>query len=167
MLIIRLRQQLKTIASNDRMTDELRKWKYLGQATVISLRYCWFLRIMTDIGSCFAGRSPALRSLCPTTEAFHSKNPIGRSAVVPYEGQNFLLCSVWSEICVNSALCFLYSEHQTNGDQYREADTSLTGPTCFLCILRPERGDHRPRYQGHSFLSEYTIILYRKFPRMA
>jgi hypothetical protein len=47
-----------------------------------------------DIGSGFAGGSPAVRSLCPTTEAFHSKNPVDRSAVMPYEGQNFLLCSV-------------------------------------------------------------------------
>jgi hypothetical protein len=50
---------------------------------------------------------------------------VDRSAVMPYEGQNFLLCSVWLEICVNSALCFLYSAHQTNGDQFRVVDILL------------------------------------------
>ena len=97
-LILRLRQHLKTITSDDRMTDELLKWKYLGQATVISSRYRSLPRIMTLISVAFSrwggvgGWGESSRSIfMPNDRSIPLKKSTGQKCSRAFEGKVILL----------------------------------------------------------------------------
>jgi hypothetical protein len=61
-----------------------RLWSHRGTVGYSEL---WLISVAVWQG----GGGPAFRSLCPTTETFHSKNPMGSCAVVPCEGKLILL----------------------------------------------------------------------------